>query len=204
MWIAPPLNNLGDLFSWKKGLAGLNALVSTTLRWFSSSTKRRSSTVLFWDMSPRIDHKALPMPPQEEVPLPPLPLAQRRLLEARGGSKPTKRLSWSEQQINRLQMDNRELRQKIIDQKRIDLEKDNTITLLREQNARYIREIDRQSEATRFADSIIVAVQDFQQSASRQSDSSSNYHDDTLDGRETLSDAVGRGLNEVIRIYGQM
>lgn len=167
--------------------------------------------------------KPLPLLPPGE-PAPPPPLAARRFrAEARPPptKKPPKRaISWSEDQINRLQQDNRELRQKIIEQKRVDLEKDQTIAFLKQQNAQYGREIDRKHEMAQFANSIIVAVQDFQQAQSRRS---ANPYD-TLTGDTRMSgnhigdagivnsntwdswdsNTIWDAISESIRIYSQV
>ncbi|KAI3333828.1 hypothetical protein F4824DRAFT_234757 [Ustulina deusta] len=118
--------------------------------------------------------------------------------------KPPKRaISWSEDQINRLQKDNRELRQKILDQKRTDVEKDETIAFLTQQNAQYRQEIDRRTDVAQFANNIIVTVQDFQEAQSRQSASSSDYGAiPASEGRD--SGTMGDMLNDIIRIYSQI
>lgn len=115
----------------------------------------------------------------------------------------TKRISWTEQEINKLQIDNKELRQKILDQKRIDMEKDRTIAHLKGENSRYIREIDRQSEATQLANSIIVAVQDYQRSKSPSGSSGDINTDDSRD-EETLGDAVDDAISGIIQIYNEL
>ncbi|KAI1207647.1 uncharacterized protein F4807DRAFT_434036 [Annulohypoxylon truncatum] len=171
-----------------------------------------SSTPPCWDMNPPEHLKDLPMLPPEE-PAPPLRLADRRdHLETRppvekrplAAKKPLRRMiSWSEDQINRLQKDNRELRQKILDQKRTEVEKDQTITFLTQQNTQYQQEIDRRNDVTQFANSIIVAVQDFQESQSRQSTKSTEYGDiPPSDGRG--SGTMGDMLSDIIRIYSQI
>ncbi|KAI3331118.1 hypothetical protein F4824DRAFT_458040 [Ustulina deusta] len=173
---------------------------------------RRSSTPLFWDMHPPVQDKTLPMLPPGD-PAPPLRLADRRgRLETRSPAetrppatkKPPKRaISWSEDQINRLQKDNRELRQKILDQKRTDVEKDETIAFLTQQNAQYRQEIDRRTDMTQFANNIIVAVQDFQEAQSRQSTNSSDYGAiPASEGRD--SGTMGDMLSDIIRIYSQI
>jgi len=89
------------------------------------------------------------------------------------------------------------------------MEKDRTIALLKEHNARYIQEIDRQNEVARFAHRIIIAVQDFQQAKSRQSNSSSNYQDSAAGGIKESKDseALGHSLNgtisDIMHIYNQ-
>src|SRR6187549_3577054 len=124
--------------TWKQHIARLNALFPEAPKLFTRERHRRGSTPPFWDMHPT-GYKALPMLPHYTKGAPPLPLGARRLRTEIGASpvqKPMKRISWSEQQINNLQTDNKDLRNKIIDQKRIDVEKDQTIAFLKEQNAR--------------------------------------------------------------------
>ncbi|KAI8626623.1 hypothetical protein F5Y19DRAFT_221895 [Xylariaceae sp. FL1651] len=173
---------------------------------------RHSSAPLFWDMHPPVQNKTLPtLPPGD--PAPPLPLADRRgRLETRSPvearppatKKPPKRaISWSEDQINRLQKDNRELRQKILDQKRTDVEKDETIAFLTQQNAQYRQEIEQKTSVTHFANSIIIAVQDFQEGQSRQSASSSDYG--AIPASQCRdSGTMGDMLSDIIRIYSQI
>lgn len=117
--------------------------------------------------------------------------------------KPLKRaLSWSEDQINKLQHDNTELRQKIIDLKRAAVEKDQSIAILTQQNAQYKEELDRKNDMIQFANSIIVTVQDFQETQSRESANSSNYEDMSPSGsRDTTG---GDEFSDIIRIYGQI
>ncbi|KAK0627167.1 hypothetical protein B0T14DRAFT_511940 [Immersiella caudata] len=176
--------------------------------------KRRSSSPPFWDMTPT--QKPLPKLPGDHAPL--APLAARRFhAEARlpPTKKPPKRaISWSEDQINRLQQDNRELRQKILEQKRVDMEKDQTIAFLKQQNAQYGREIDRKHEMAQFANSIIVAVRDFQQAQPWQSANPTNYGEThtntahTSDARtgdtRIESNSISDAISEIIRIYSQV
>lgn len=166
---------------------------------------RRSSTPPCWDMYPPAHLKTLPTLPSEDL-VPPLPIAERRYRsETRQPTKktPIRALSWSEDQINKLQQDNRDLRQKIIAQKRIDVGKDQTIATLRQQNAQYKQELDQKNDVAKFADSIIVAVQDFQKERSRPSTDSSDYGDTLRDnGRETS--IIGDALSDIIRVYSQI
>jgi len=163
---------------------------------------RRSSTPPCWDMYPPSHLKTLPTLPSES-PAAPLPIAERRYRsETRQPTRktPIRALSWSEDQINKLQQDNRDLRQKIIAQKRIDVGKDQTIAALRQQNAQYKQELNQKNDVTQFANSIVVAVQDFQKAQSRQS---SNYEDTPKgNGRETS--IIGDALSDIIRIYSQV
>ncbi len=167
---------------------------------------RRSSTPTFWDMHPPAQYKNLPMLPPDE-PAPPLPLAARRYrAETRPPllkKSPKRAISWSEDQINRLQQDNRDLRQKILEQKRTDVEKDQTIAFLTQQNAQYRQEIDRNNDVSQFANTVIVAVQEFQQARSRRSVNSSNYGD-APKGVSTDSNTIGDALSDIIRIYTQI
>lgn len=113
----------------------------------------------------RID-KPLPMTP----PPPPAPLASRRFLDMESPAplKPTKRsLSWSEDQINTLQDENRKLRQQIIEQKRLNLEKNELISQLRQETVQYDRRLCQQKEMVKqIANTIIVAFQDYDELAS--------------------------------------
>lgn len=167
---------------------------------------RRSSTPPFWDMHPPAQYKYLPMLPPGE-PAPPLPLAVRRhRAEARPPlmkKSPKRAISWSEDQINRLQQDNRDLRQKILEQKRTDVEKDQTIAFLTQQNAQYKQEIDRNSDVSQFANTIIVAVQELQQTQSRQSANSSNYGD-APKGVFMDNNTIRDSFSDIIRIYSQI
>ena len=145
------------------------------------------------------------LPPGE--PTPPLPLAARRYrAETRPPlvkRSPKRAISWSEDQINRLQQDNRDLRQKILDQKRTDVEKDQTIASLTRQNDQYRQEIDRIHDVSQFANTVIVAVQEFQQAQSRQSANSSNYGD-APKGVSVESNTIGDALSDIIRVYSQI
>jgi hypothetical protein len=157
-------------------------------------------------MHPPAQYKTLPILPLGE-PAPPLPLATRRYrAETRPPlvkKSPKRAISWSEDQINRLQQDNRDLRQKILEQKRTDLEKDQTIAFLTQQNAQYRQEIDRNNDVSQFANTVIVAVQEFQQAQSRQSANSSNYGDAPR-GVSRDSNTIGDALSDIIKIYSQI
>lgn len=163
---------------------------------------RRSSTPPCWDMHSPAHLKTLPtLPPAN--PTPPLPIAERRYRsDTRQPPRktPVRGLSWSEDQINKLQQDNRDLRKKIIAQERIDVGKDQTIAALRQQNAQYKQELNQKNDVTQFANSIVVAVQDFQKAQSRQS---SDYGDTPKgNGRETS--IIGDALSDIIRVYSQI
>jgi hypothetical protein len=101
-------------------------------------------------------------------------------------------------------MEIKELRQNIIDQKRIEMEKDRTIAYLEAQNGRYIREIEQQDEAVTFAKSIIVAVQDFQQTKSRKPGSSSVYQASPVSPISPAVDPHGDAISAVIDIFNQI
>jgi hypothetical protein len=97
----------------------------------------------------------------------PLPLRQRKLLANTNDVHQKRPVSWSEAQINMLQGENRELRQYIIDQKRSEGEKDETLGLLRRQNAQFAQEIYQQSEMiSKLVCTVAAAVQDFQEATS--------------------------------------
>lgn len=163
---------------------------------------RRSSPPPCWDMYPPAYLKTLPTLPSGD-PAPPLPIAERRYRsDTRQPPKktPVRALSWSEDQINKLQQDNRDLRQKVITQKRIDVGKDQTIAALRQQNAQYKQELNQKNDVTQFANSIVVAVQDFQKAQSRQS---SNY-EGTPKGSRRETSIIGDALSGTIRVYSQL
>lgn len=118
----------------------------------------------------RID-KPLPLTPLPSPLPPPPPLARREFLDMESPAplRPAKRsLSWSEDQINTLQDDNRQLRQQIIEQKRLNLEKSETISQLRQENVQYNRSLCQQKEMVKqIANTIIVAFQDYDELVSR-------------------------------------
>ena len=95
------------------------------------------------------------------------------------------------------------MRQKILDQKRTDVEKDQTIAFLTRQNDQYRQEIDRIHEVSQFANTVIVAVQEFQQAQSRQSANSSNYGG-APKGVSVESNTIGDALSDIIRVYSQI
>jgi hypothetical protein len=118
----------------------------------------------------RLD-KPLPLTPLPPPLPPPPPLAKRKFLgmESPAPLKPAKRsLSWSEDQINTLQDENRRLRQQIIEQKRLNLENGETISHLRQENVQYDRKLCQQKEMVKqIANTIIVAFQDYDELVSR-------------------------------------
>lgn len=65
-----------------------------------------------------------------------------------------------------------------------------------------MQELNQTNEVTHFANSISVAVQDFQKAQSRQSTCSSNYgHSPKVnDGNNSVENA----LRDIIRIYNQI
>lgn len=101
------------------------------------------------------------------------------------------------------------------------MEKDQTIAFLKQQNAQYGREIDRKHEMAQFANSIIVAVQDFQQAQSRRSVNPTSYDTPTSDthisdiriGDVRVGDiriesgdsnTIWDAISESIRVYSQI
>ncbi|KAF3768217.1 hypothetical protein M406DRAFT_75516 [Cryphonectria parasitica EP155] len=114
----------------------------------------------------RVD-KPLPMTPLP----PPSPLHSRRYLDLRTPppSRPTKRaLSWSEEQINTLQDENRKLRQQIIEQKRLNLEREQAIARLRQKTTTDKQKLNEQEDLIKqIANTVNVAFQDCQDKLSR-------------------------------------
>ncbi|KAM5357286.1 hypothetical protein ACJZ2D_016423 [Fusarium nematophilum] len=111
----------------------------------------------------RIMEKPLPVLPLSAepgfMPRAPPPLAQRQYLVNRPASlrlKP-RPLTWSEDQINHLQEENRKLRSQIISQKRVDADKDHIISMLRQLNSQVNQDLRRQNEAlARLADMAVA------------------------------------------------
>jgi hypothetical protein len=193
-------NDPASTSRWKEKLRTGRFHVVQALLAAREGRERHSSSPPFWDMN--APEKLLPVLPQEP-PAPPLPLAQRRLRAETRPSPKKRAISWSEEQINKLQRDNKELRQKILDQKRLDVEKDQTISHLRQQNAHFIRQIERQTDMTQFANNIIVAVQDFQQAKSQQSDSSSDYELGVVGSTSGGSGEISGAISDIIRVYSE-
>jgi hypothetical protein len=144
--------------------------------------------------------KMLPrLPVINETAEAPPPLQERQLLEdirkteaVREQKRP---LSWAEEQINMLQRENKDLRQFIINQKRLDAEKDEDLVFLKRQNAEYLREIDRQTNmVAQFVNTLNVAVQDFHET--RAYTAKTNKH------RDVTSTQSSDELSDIIRIYG--
>ena len=98
-------------------------------------------------------HKVLPQAPP--------PLAERRYYRYHPPiTRPQERIiSWSEEQINTLQEDNRKLRQEIINQKKMDSDRDHIIAMLRQQNYQSTEELRRQNEALIQHTNMAVAIQ---------------------------------------------
>lgn len=170
---------------------------------------RESSSLLFWDMPP--PGKVLPMLPANEAPAPPLPLAERRPynieMKACPTQTPAKRISWSEQQINNLQKDVKELRQQIINQRRKASENEQELGALRRENSLYKREIDRQRDIITLANSVIVAVTDFQTKS--QTARSSTYSESPILGGRQRSNRGHLGnvmseISDIIQIYNRV
>ncbi|KAK4163061.1 hypothetical protein QBC43DRAFT_188498, partial [Cladorrhinum sp. PSN259] len=77
---------------------------------------------------------------------------------------PQRDLSWSEEQINILQKENRELRQYILDQEKNIVQHQTKIASLQHQNREYLRQIDRQHQMIlQFSQTIYVAFQDYEE-----------------------------------------
>lgn len=84
------------------------------------------------------------------------------------------------------------------------MEKDQTISHLRQQNAHFIRQIERQTDMTQFANNIIVAVQDFQQAKLRQSDSSSDYQLGAGGRTSGGSGGISGAISDIIGVYNEI
>ncbi|CAJ2505635.1 Uu.00g130290.m01.CDS01 [Anthostomella pinea] len=99
---------------------------------------------------------------------PPLPLSQRRVLQPiqEATHNPAERgISWSEDQINALQSENKKLRQHILKHRRRESENHETIALLTQQNVCYLQEIERQDDkVTRIAGFVAAAFEEYKHS----------------------------------------
>ena len=115
------------------------------------------------ECSPRLENKLLPPLPVLGVNAP-LPLAQRRPLHVMPlAEKARHRIkSWSEDQIDFLQEENRKLRQEILRRKRAEPDSREAVALLQQQNARLLDEIKRQDgKVAQIAESVAAAFQEF-------------------------------------------
>ena len=106
--------------------------------------------------------------------------------------KPRRPLTWSEEQINMLQRENKELRQHIMDQKRREIEKDQAMATLQKQNASYARVDDLVDQ---FANAMGVALEELREGRKRltgnpQFDKRGSHKQDN-------------SIDEIINIYDQ-
>lgn len=145
----------------------------------------------------RIMNKPLPPSPLsvEPVYMPqaPPPLVERRYLGERPASLNLRQrpISWSEDQINTLQEENRKLRRQIISQKRIDADKDRIIATLRQQNCQINLELGRQHKALTKLASMAVAIQ------------SSGHL--PLSRPESASESLDHGaIDEIVQFYSNL
>ncbi|CAJ2505627.1 Uu.00g130210.m01.CDS01 [Anthostomella pinea] len=120
---------------------------------------------------------------------PPLPLSQRRMLQPSREAvhdPPQRGISWSEDQINALQSENKKLRQHILRHRRKESENHETIALLTQQNVCYLREIEQQDEkVTRIAAFVATTFEEYKHSRwSRPKEPRASYH-------TTISDIIG-------------
>ena len=125
------------------------------------------------------------------TPRAPPPLAERQYLEDHPSSPRMnpRRITWSEDQINRLQEENRTLRSQIISQKRVVADKNHTIGLLRQQNTKINKELSRQNEALTQLANMAVAIQ---------GPGNLPVHDTPSDSSASLDH---RTIDEVIQVY---
>lgn len=103
--------------------------------------------------------KPLPLPPlspKYESPRAPPPLANRTYLDNSSKHRP---ITWSEDQINILQEENRKLRRQILAQKRVENDKDRIISMLRQHNRQANQELNRQNEAISRLANMAVSIQ---------------------------------------------
>jgi hypothetical protein len=106
--------------------------------------------------------------------------------------KPRRPLSWSEEQINMLQRENKELRQHIMNQRRREVEKDQAMAALQQQNANYARVDDLVDQ---LANAVGVALEELRENRKRLADNPQFENG----GSYKEEDSV----DEIIKIYDQ-
>jgi hypothetical protein len=140
--------------------------------------------------------KTLPQLPNIVNGTAPAPLKARRFIagDVRPDPvrKPRRPLSWSEEQINMLQRENKELRQHIINQRRREVEKDQAMATLQQENASHARVDDLVDQ---FANAISVALEELREGRKRLTDNPQ------LDRRG--SHKQNDSIDEIINIYDQ-
>ena len=144
------------------------------------------------ECSPRLGDKLLPPLPVLGV-SPPLPLAQRRPLRVAPPAERTwhRIKSWSEDQIDFLQEENKRLRYQISRQNRAESESREAVALLQRQNACYLNEIRRQSEkVAELVESVAAVFQEFK--------------DQEWGASKKQQTDVGPTIDEIIHIYSDL
>ena len=84
------------------------------------------------------------------------------------------------------------------------MEKDQRIALLEQQISRYVREIDRYGEAETLANTIIIAVQDFQEAKSQKWSNPSDRSVSPLGPIGRDSEGLGDAISGIIQVYSQL
>lgn len=208
--VRPPVKRHANLYT------ALQQPVSKLISWCQSLwhdlTERLKNTHL---QESRVNNKYIPLRDVRvgqvrimEKPLPPLPmsrdfgfmpqapppLAQRQYLVHRPASLKLKPrpLTWSEDQINNLQEENRKLRSQIICQKRTDADNDHMISMLRQCNCQLNKELSRQNEALMRLANMAVAIR------------TSTYLAFNRPPSESSASLDHGTIDEIIQIYSEL
>ncbi|KAH8889968.1 hypothetical protein GQ53DRAFT_824981 [Thozetella sp. PMI_491] len=174
---------------------------------FSGVTSRgstpsfQSSTPSFYDRGLSVSSQVKPLPsvPEESPILPPPPLQQRRFMV--GNVKPdsarkTKRLTWSEEQVEILERQVKDLRRAIFHERRQGAEKDRHIARLEARLNKHLQIFNEQDDQLKqFADTLDVALDDLRLKRKWSSPRTSS---------EESADTGSSYLDELITVYNRI